>query len=104
MSAPDNPPPGSNGSSEPLRGPDYMNVVDKIVGPDGWEKVPPGQGPRVPIELPVSKEELVQLFYTVQDKVVWIDGPADTTKRPPRPDFKPFWPEDLPLPKPPCPG
>jgi hypothetical protein len=73
--------------------------VDKIVHGEGKgdTTVRPS---RTPAQLPVSKEELQELFYTVEDKVVFSDGPGDNTRRPPRPDFKPFWPEDLPLPKP----
>lgn len=35
--------------------------------------------------------------------LVICDGPEDTTVRPRRPNMPPFWPADMPLPKPPDP-
>jgi hypothetical protein len=82
-----------------------MNVVDKVVRVDstGGMSIPPEQIPRARIELPMPIEEMEKMPLAQLAKVVVCDGPSDNTIRPPRPDFKPFWPDDLPLPKPPQP-
>jgi hypothetical protein len=81
-----------------------MNVVDKVIRVEdtGGTSIPPDQIPRARIELPMPIEEMNKIPIEQLAKVICIDGPWDNTIRP-NPNFKPFWPDDLPLPKSPKP-
>jgi hypothetical protein len=90
MSEPDALPADRNGNSIP----EPVDIVIHVDGPGDTTRRPG----RIPISLPVSKEELAKLLHDTTDTTIQDDGPGDTTVRPHPPNVPIFWPENIPRP------